>query len=97
MKEIKHYEDVWVDAEIVADEKFADANVHSVYTDLRIKINELSNSEDDDDKLSAEQVADTFGHILFYLCFLSKKHNVNTYHALQQVMSDFKMDQMEDE
>lgn len=81
----KHYEILWEEAERLAIELENDTDY----------ILEIKNQLDLLKSCNPVMYSFHFGNILFYLCALSGKMNINTYIALQQTITDKKSEMLE--
>lgn len=85
---IKHFESLWEDAEILA----AQTEKSDVASKAKLAITEITNLLD-----SSKDCESTFGKILFQLCGMSQKLNINTYVALMKEIQNRKIDSMPDD
>lgn len=83
---MKHYETLWEEAEKLSTELEEDANFHIFQIKSQL---DLINSCD------PNMLSVHFGNIIFSLCALSGKLNINTYVALQQAIIDKKSELLE--
>jgi len=81
---IKHFEHLWEEAEIEANNYYTDEE--SVYNDIKNNIKDIKCN-----KLSDEDLYIKMGNVMFALCFLSKKYNINVYSALRDSIDDIKI------
>lgn len=81
---VKHFEELWEEAEQVSSKK----EIPDIQQQLHTEIDKLFSKED---------LGYSFGRILYLLCYLSLKWNVNTFAALLKETQDHKLDSMEDE
>lgn len=89
----KHFEDLWEEAELVSSKcPYGDDFIDEVQKQLHDEINTLCY-----DKTSSDAKTKSFGRILYLLCYLSFKWNVNTFSALLRETQDRKIDMLDDE
>lgn len=81
---VKHFEELWEEAEAVSSKN----EIPDVQQQLHSEIDKLFSKED---------LGYSFGRILYLLCYLSFKWNVNTFAALLRETQSHKMDSMEEE
>ncbi len=81
---VKHFENLWEEAEQVSSKK----EIPDIQQQLHIEIDKLFFKED---------LGYSFGRILYLLCYLSFKWNVNTFAALLRETQNQKIDSVEDE
>ncbi len=80
---MKHFEILWEEAEQLAD-TIDDRNSLSAVRSIRNSTDTFLSSEEPD--------VDSMGEILFALCYLSKKHNINVYAELQKIVDEKKVE-----
>ena len=81
---MKHFENLWEEAENVA-EKYVDKNTLNA-----LKLNSKLEKLNDEDRIQL------IGNIIFELCFLTKKYDINSWAALEEVMNDCKTELLEE-
>ena len=81
MNKVKHFEELWEEAEKVAEEFYK-----------KYPENEPWKSGDG----PTEDHAALVGAELFRLCYICKKYNINSFTALQDIMNEYKIDLLED-
>lgn len=79
---IKHFEELWEETEKVSSKE----EIPDIQQQLHTEIDKLFSKED---------LGSSFGRILYLLCNLSFKWNVNTFAALLRENQNNKMDFME--
>lgn len=79
---MKHFEEFWNEAEKIADQLNQIDTVHR----SNIIVNVDKFSKETDEKARAILI----GHILFDLCALTSKYNINSAAALKHVMEEYK-------
>ena len=90
---IKHYEQLWEDAEVVATQWYESDKSKDVAEDLEnLAKMYLSLGFDN---FSQEEKEEWMGNMLITLCYLSKKHNINTYAVLKDGMNDLKIETLD--
>jgi len=82
---IKHYEHLWEEAEEVADKFYAE---ESPLQDIGFAATELIS----DENLTSEEREEKLGTIIFGLCALSKKFDLNAYTALRNAIDNAKIE-----
>lgn len=85
----KHFESLWEDAEILS----AQIEKSEIPERAKFIINEINALVD----VSRSDKEAIFGKILFHLCGISQKFNVNTYASLMRELQNRKVDSMDDE
>jgi hypothetical protein len=95
MNSIKHFEHVWVEAEDIAEEYFEDS-VNKSVSKIKAKLSSMR-FLDFIQTPGGVNYKETLGEILFAMCHLSKKYNVNVWEALEDVIQDKKMAMLEDD
>jgi len=93
---MEHYEELWEESENVAAECYEGVESNKIFERLEGKLLQLKEFKCDGEELSRENIFELFGDIIFYICYLSKKHNVNTFWALHKAMTNHKIDIMDD-
>ena len=89
---VKHFEELWEEAESVANQSpYGDDFADEARIQLHSEIDELCHENN-----SHENRSKSFGKILYLLCYLSFKWNVNTFVALLKETQDRKIDLMDD-
>lgn len=78
----KHFEDVWIEAEDIAHEFYADRDA---VKDAEVHLAMLNSELDDEVRNNC------IGEILLSISFLSKKYNINVWTALEEAILDKKL------
>jgi len=85
---VKHFEELWEEAEVVSS-KIA---IENIGVKLHSEIDRLML-----DEVSMEEKGNIFGKVLFLLCRLSLKDNINTFAALLKETQNNKIESMNDD
>lgn len=88
---MRHYENVWEEAEKVAGKYFSELSEKADIDPDTFVCTRIKNA------MTQEPDTQMFGKLLFALCYLSKKYNINTWEALEQATTNHKIDILEDE
>lgn len=91
---IKHFENLYEEAEQLSEKEREAISHDELITRL------ISNIKLFDDILyisTAERQGEVFGQIMFNICSLSKRYNVNAYEALQNAMNKVRAEIMDHE
>lgn len=94
----KHYENLWVESENFYLKSNEEEDIEDITNKLHLKISlykSLSgnNSFSKEEKISV--LNHTFGEILFELCKISAKDNINVYSSLQNILNHKIVDKFE--
>jgi hypothetical protein len=86
---MKHFEQLWEEAELVAAQYYVDkSSIEDIgYSAIAIGC---------DDSLSIEEKEELLGKVIFGLCLLSKKFNINSYTALRSAIDNAKIEMLEE-
>lgn len=83
---VKHFEELWEESERLS----ANNKIQNIQEQLHFEIDRLLIEE-----ISFEDRSKSFGIILYLLCYLSFRWNINTFAALLKEVQDRKIDLME--
>jgi len=84
---IRHFENLWEEAEKTLKE-YLDTEI-----DKKLYLSIFENLINADNKEEAEKI---FGRALLILCYISEKYNINSWVALEQAITEFKIDMLEE-
>jgi hypothetical protein len=90
---IKHFEHLWEESEAVVTKWYNDQgedniNVPGDLEDLAKKFVCMPS-------MTSDEKEDLMGEILITLCYLSKKHDINTYAVLKEAMNNLKVEMLD--
>lgn len=80
---MKHYEDVWVEAEQLIKQSYHDP-LNIIVKQIKDDLDDLISLQDQNDKIEA------MGSILLHLSYLSDNLNINVYAALKNQVDELK-------
>jgi hypothetical protein len=100
---VKHFEHLWEEAEVVTTQHYdgtpwppgEDPSWQGDGPMLDITFNTTKLIADDE--LSAEDKEELLGKILFALCFVSHKNDINAYTALRTAIDNAKQDMLDED
>lgn len=81
---MKHFEDLWEETEQISSK----INILNPREQLHNEVDKLFSE-------NSEDIGKAFGKVLYLLCYLSFKYNINTFAALLAEIQDHKIDLME--
>jgi hypothetical protein len=85
---IKHFENLWEEAENVIWKAHQEEEIDAVDL-IQCRARKFWAFDDEAYQAMLEQA---MGELLLYACLLSKKHNINTYAVLKEAMNDMKVE-----
>lgn len=81
---MKHFEQLWTESEIATQQLYSDP-INIIIGKIKAELDNLSHLQDQNEKI------ESIGRILFDLCYISDKLNINTYAALKNELENVKI------